>query len=156
MDTVLGFGYSDGRQTFYVSIVFYNAALTATKLTFLLQYFRILSTTRMKTIVLIALAVIGMWSLSQLLVVVFTCNPIEKFWDQSVPGSCIPNLPFWYINAAGNIITDVAIFVIPLPVLSSLTLRPAQKLVLLGIFCLGFFVCHESWLPPECAYHCHL
>ncbi len=129
-------------QTFYISIVLYNGSLTAIKITFLLQYYRILGTARkMRLVILGALVFVSLWSISQLLVTTFTCTPIEKFWmGDAVPGTCIPNLPFWYINAAGNILTDVIVFIVPLPALSGLNLRKAQKIMLLGIFSLGFFV----------------
>ncbi|CCC07814.1 hypothetical protein SMACR_01380 [Sordaria macrospora] len=132
-------------RTFYISIVLYNASLTAIKLTFLLQYYRVLGTRQMRKVVVYALVFVAMWSISQLLIVIFTCTPIEKFWlADSVPGKCMPNLPFWYINAAGNIVTDVLIFIIPLPALGSLNLRKNQKLALIGVFCLGFFTCAIS------------
>ncbi|KAK0656877.1 hypothetical protein B0T16DRAFT_315824 [Cercophora newfieldiana] len=131
-------------RTFYVSIVLYNGSLTAIKIAFLLQYYRILSTQKMRRIILAALTFVGLWSISQLLVTTFTCTPIEKFWKPEVPGTCIPNLPFWYINAAGNILTDVIVFVVPLPALGSLNLQKSQKLMLLGIFSLGFFTCAIS------------
>ncbi|KAH6619312.1 hypothetical protein B0J18DRAFT_445595 [Chaetomium sp. MPI-SDFR-AT-0129] len=131
-------------RTFYISIVLYNASLTAIKTTFLLQYYRILGTGVMRTIIIVAFFLIGLWSVSQLLVVVFTCSPIPKFWTPDMEGTCIPNLPFWYINAAGNIVTDVAVFLLPLPALSRLNLRRGQKLGLLGVFSLGFFTCAIS------------
>jgi hypothetical protein len=134
------------HQTFYVSIVLYNGSLTAIKISFLLQYYRILSTQRMRRLILAALAFVSLWSISQLLVTIFTCTPIEKFWKPEVPGTCIPNLPFWYINAAGNILTDVIVFVVPLPALGSLKLQRSQKLMLLGIFSLGFFVSASRYL----------
>lgn len=69
----------------------------------------------MRKVVVYALIFVTMWSISQLLIVIFSCTPIEKFWfGDSIPnGHCMPNLPFWYINAAGNIVTDVLIFIIP-------------------------------------------
>lgn len=97
----------------------------------------------MQKIILFAGVFIGCWALSQLLVVIFNCNPVNKFWDSSVPGTCIPNLPFWYINAAGNIATDVTIFTLPLPVLRHLNLQRPQKILLMGIFSIGFFVSHS-------------
>ena len=127
-------------QTFYISIVLYNASLTATKITFLLQYYRILGTGQMRMVIIIAFVLVGLWSISQLLVVVFTCTPIHKFWLSDTPGTCIPNLPFWYINAGGNIVTDVIVFLLPLPALGRLNLRRGQKLGLIAVFCLGFFV----------------
>ncbi|KAL2256213.1 hypothetical protein VTK26DRAFT_2018 [Humicola hyalothermophila] len=131
-------------RTFYISIVLYNGSLTATKLTFLLQYYRILGTGYMKKVILAAGVFVALWSISQLLVVIFTCSPIHKFWLPETPGRCIPNIPFWYYNAAGNILTDVIIFVLPLPVLTRLNLRKNQKLGLIGVFSLGFFTCAIS------------
>ncbi|KAK4098619.1 hypothetical protein N658DRAFT_431713 [Parathielavia hyrcaniae] len=131
-------------RTFYISIVLYNGSLTATKLTFLLQYYRILGMGHMRTVIIAAFVFVALWSISQLLVVIFTCTPIHKFWLPETPGTCIPNLPFWYYNAAGNIVTDVLIFVLPLPALTRLNLRKGQKLALVGVFCLGFFTCAIS------------
>ncbi|KAK4200210.1 hypothetical protein QBC40DRAFT_73030 [Triangularia verruculosa] len=131
-------------RAFYTSIVLYNGSLTAIKITFLLQYWRILGTPQMRKVVMFAGIIVALWSVSQLLVVIFTCTPIEKFWLPETPGTCIPNLPFWYINAAGNIVTDVIVFVVPLPALSRLNLKKNQKVALIGIFCLGFFTCAIS------------
>ncbi|RYO99942.1 hypothetical protein DL764_006651 [Monosporascus ibericus] len=132
-------------KIFYHSIVFYNATLTSVKLTFLLQYYRVFAVQeKMRRAIIFALVIVGCWCLSQLLIVIFTCSPIKKFWTPTLPGTCIPNLPFWYINAAGNLATDVAIFLLPLPALSTLNLRKPQKLFLMGIFSLGFFTCAIS------------
>ena len=125
-------------QTFYVSIVFYNASLAGIKMTFLLQYYRILAIQRMRTICVAAMVIIGCWGLSQILVQIFVCNPIEGAWDKSVEAKCIPNFPQWYINAGGNIITDIVILILPLPVIGKLNLERPQKWILLFIFCLGF------------------
>lgn len=118
----------------------YNGSLTATKLTFLLQYYRILGSGRTRKVIIGAFIIVALWSISQLLVVIFTCTPVHKFWLPDTPGTCIPNLPFWYANAAGNIVTDIIIFVLPLPPLSRLKLRRGQKYGLIAVFSLGFFV----------------
>ncbi|KAK3330040.1 hypothetical protein B0H66DRAFT_542599 [Apodospora peruviana] len=131
-------------RTFWISIVLYNGSLTATKVTFLLQYYRVLGTKRMKNIILMALVFILMWSISQLLVVIFTCVPVQRFWLPETPGTCVSTLPFWYANAAGNIVTDAMIFILPLPALGGLKLRKPQKVMLIGVFCLGFFTCAIS------------
>lgn len=127
-------------QAFYVSIVMYNATLMSIKFTFLLQYHRVFRVRKIHKPVLVIGVLIGCWTLSQLLTVIFSCSPIRKFWDRDMPGTCIPNLPLWYINAAGNVATDLAIFVLPLPVLKNLNLPRPQKILLMGIFSLGLFV----------------
>ncbi|KAF3001683.1 hypothetical protein E8E14_007899 [Neopestalotiopsis sp. 37M] len=135
------FAYCTGisQCNFYVSIVFYNTGLFLTKMTFLAQYYRVLAIKKTRLVLKILMLVIGGWSLSQVFVGIFICQPVAKFWNDSLDGHCIPNLPQWYINAAGNIVTDIAVFILPLPVLGHLHLPKQQKLILLGIFSLGFF-----------------
>ncbi|KAG8163339.1 hypothetical protein KVR01_006636 [Diaporthe batatas] len=131
-------------RSFWVSIVLYNATLMMIKLTFLIQYYRVLGVYKMKRVIWMTGLVIMMWAFSQLLVVIFSCSPVQKFWLADLEGQCMPNLPFWYINAAGNIVTDLAILILPLPVLAKLKLRRQQKYILIGIFCLGLFTCAIS------------
>ncbi|WYZ35650.1 hypothetical protein EsH8_X_000297 [Colletotrichum jinshuiense] len=124
---------------FYISLVFYNIALLAIKLSFLCQYYRIMAVPRMRRIYAVATVIVGAWSTSQLLIATFQCLPVEGFWDKSVKAKCIPSQPQWYVNAAGNIITDVAVFALPLPIFWHLSLPRKQKFLLMGIFSLGFF-----------------
>lgn len=145
-------------KTFYVSIVFYNAALFGIKMTFLLQYWRIIAIQRMKKVFYVAMFIVLGASLSQVPVQIFTCTPvgpgsidahilprgltaweIAGFWDKSITDArCIDNQVQWFSNAGINILTDVIVFVLPLPVIGKLNLARGQKYSLLGIFCLGF------------------
>ncbi|EPE09507.1 integral membrane protein [Ophiostoma piceae UAMH 11346] len=125
---------------FYASIIFYNATLVSVKIAFLLQYYRVFAVAKIRRIILFFMVLITGWSLSQLFVSIFTCTPIHKFWDESVTtGRCINATPQWYINAAGNITTDIIIFLLPMPVLKNIHLKRTQKLIVMGIFSLGFF-----------------
>jgi len=110
----------------------------AIKLSFLFGYYRVLAVQHMRIVYIVAIVIVGGWSLSQVLVGIFICTPVHGFWDKTIAAKCIPNIPQWYINAAGNIITDVAVFLLPLPAIWRLTLAKQQKILLLGIFCLGF------------------
>ncbi|KAI1779639.1 hypothetical protein F4818DRAFT_148293 [Hypoxylon cercidicola] len=129
---------------FYVSITLYQVCLLFVKLAFLMQYYRVFTVRKMRTTILVAMVIIGSWSLSQVLISILICDPVAGFWENSIDSRCIPNYPQWYINAAGNIATDLAIFAIPLPILVHLHLPKAQRLVLIGIFSLGFFTCAIS------------
>ncbi|CAK7226263.1 hypothetical protein SBRCBS47491_006172 [Sporothrix bragantina] len=128
---------------FYLSIVFYYACLGTVKTAILLQYLRVFAV-KMRKITLVALVLIGLWSMALVLVSVLACRPIRGFWDKTVAAHCVPDLPQWYVNAAGNIATDVIIFTLPIPVLWRLNLPRSQRLSLIGIFCLGFFTCTIS------------
>ncbi|CCF31928.1 hypothetical protein CH063_04407, partial [Colletotrichum higginsianum] len=93
----------------------------------------------MRRVYAIALLIVGAWSTSQLFISALQCIPVSGFWDKGVKAKCIPNQPQWYINAAGNIITDVAVFALPMPIFWHLSLPRKQKILLIGIFSLGFF-----------------
>lgn len=113
-------------KNFYVVLIWYNIAIGLIKITFLTQYYRVLPTSRVRKLCIVAMVIVGSWSLSQILLTIFLCVPISGFWDSSVEASCIPTPAEWYQNAAGNIVTDVAIFCLPFPVLRRLNLPRAQ------------------------------
>ncbi|KAI1490413.1 hypothetical protein F5X96DRAFT_636577 [Biscogniauxia mediterranea] len=88
----------------------------------------------MQIVLTVAMIVIGSWGVSQLFLAIFLCNPVAGFWDTSVNARCIPTPLEWYINATGNIVTDIVIFILPMPVLGHLNLPKAQRVMLIGIF----------------------
>ncbi|EGU73731.1 hypothetical protein FOXB_15755 [Fusarium oxysporum f. sp. conglutinans Fo5176] len=103
-----------------------------------LRYYRLLAIQQMKTVYKVAILIVSGWALAQLFISIFACWPVQGFWDKTVEARCIPNQPQWYINAAGNILTDVIVLLLPLPAIRSLRLPRNQKLILAGIFSLGF------------------
>ena len=126
------------EKNFFVSIAFYNTGLLLVKMTFLTQYYRVLAVERLRIIWVVSMIIVGAWGLSQVLVGIFICKPVSGFWDKSLNPKCIPVPLEWYINAAGNIATDIAVFLLPMPILGHLSLPRVEKIVLVGIFCLGF------------------
>lgn len=65
------------------------------KLTFLFGYYRVLGVQHMRIVYLVAMFIVGGWSLSQVMVGIFTCSPISGFWDTTIKSTCIPNIPQW-------------------------------------------------------------
>ncbi|KAK7911550.1 hypothetical protein PG985_014031 [Apiospora marii] len=142
-------------QHLWFSILWYNTAITSTKLALLAQYYRVLPIRSVRRACVTLMVVIGIWGLCQVMLSIFTCFPIQAYWDKSLslayPGKdadltatrvrCISALPLAYQNAAGNIATYVAVLVLPLPALGNLRLPRAQKYLLIAIFCLGFLTC---------------
>lgn len=110
----------------------------ATKMAIVAQYYRIIAVQNTRVICLVVFLVVGGWCLSQLMIGVFQCIPIAKFWDDSIEGHCIDNNTIWYVNAGGNIATDIMVFIMPLPIVYQLNLPKRERLFLLGVFSLGF------------------
>jgi hypothetical protein len=69
---------------------------------------------------------------------IFACTPIAFFWNMQIQGGhCINRMAFWFSNATFNIISDITICIVPIPVLKSLNLPQKQKIGLLLVFTLG-------------------
>ena len=70
---------------------------------------------------------------------IFQCRPIAFFWDQTISGGTCPvdRIPFFVSTSIINILSDISILVLPLPVLSKLQMGKSKKIGLIGLFLLG-------------------
>ena len=68
---------------------------------------------------------------------IFGCWPVAKSWTPDLPGHCILILKADYGYGSLNIITDLLIFVLPLPMIWRLQLSPRDKLGVSVIFVTG-------------------
>ncbi|KAE8337139.1 hypothetical protein BDV24DRAFT_154585 [Aspergillus arachidicola] len=73
-----------------------------------------------------------------------SCRLLSYFYTQFADpsgGKCIINLYAFYLgNAATNVFTDIITLLVPIPIISRLQIRPMQKVLVSGIFLLGWFV----------------
>ena len=90
----------------------------------------------------IIIVVLGTYSF--VLATIFQCTPIAKFWDKGIHGHCITNAAFRWSWAAYNLITDLFIVVMPIPVIRRLHMDRAKKAGLVIIFAMGLFTCATS------------
>lgn len=124
-------------QDFYISLIFYYISLGLIKLAILLQYYPLVAV-KSKVLMIVIIVGICAWSIALVFTSIFGCIPVEAFWKPNIQAKCIPNLPLWYINAGGNIITDIIIFALPLPIVWKLKMPNAQRISLIAVFGLGF------------------
>lgn len=73
---------------------------------------------------------------------IFQCRPIVAAFSYSYTGQaqCIPLLTEFICSAPVNIVTDLAILALPIPVLTGMRLPRRQKYILVITFSLGIFV----------------
>ena len=123
---------------FWASVPIYQTSLISTKMSILLQYRRVFSTTprmRLACNLLIGfLALYGTWTIISAWA---NCIPVKKFWDPTVAGFCFNKEALWFSNSAIHILTDLLILIYPMPVIKSLQLPSRQKIALMGVFALG-------------------
>jgi fucose permease len=71
----------------------------------------------------------------------FQCSPIKAAYDPTETADrCISIVTLYLCSAPVNIITDLAILVLPIPVLTGMRLPQRQKTILVITFALGIFV----------------
>ncbi|ERF70232.1 hypothetical protein EPUS_00420 [Endocarpon pusillum Z07020] len=130
----------------YVDNIFYALTLPTIKFSILLMYSRIF---RVKPFQYVAAAVgliVAGWMIGVVFAQIFTCTPVEGAWKITVARHCIDQIKFYYGNAIANLLTDVIILCLPLPLIWRLNMSTRKKRALSGVFLLGGFVCISSLL----------
>lgn len=86
----------------------------------------------------IVLVLNSLFTLETVIISVFDCTPIPFFWDKSIEGGhCVNFGAMWFSHASTNIVFDIVLVILPMPVIKSLNLPKKQKIALMGIFALG-------------------
>lgn len=57
------------------------------------------------------------WVIGTLLSVTFVCNPVSEAWNFMLPGTCLNFTQLWLGNGLPNLIIDIFILVLPVPML---------------------------------------
>ncbi|KAJ0160236.1 hypothetical protein CTA2_8324, partial [Colletotrichum tanaceti] len=126
------------------AVAVYQVAFPLIKATFLLQYRRVFPLPAFQKLCDVFLLFIVAFGISQVVSLCLACIPLRSLWDLTVPGRCIDFLDWWLIGSSISLVSDVAIFVMPIPLLRTVPLPLKQKIVLMAMFGLGFFTCAIS------------
>ncbi|KAG9948585.1 MFS monosaccharide transporter-like protein, partial [Aureobasidium melanogenum] len=131
------------RRSQYAFSVLYNPALMAEK-TSILVFYLTLSKTNMtfRWATIATLFVVNAAGLALTLVTLFQCNPVGAAFRYPVPAThhCTDIITIYLSSAPVNIITDLAILFLPMPILTSMRLPRKQKTILVITFGFGLFV----------------
>ncbi|ROV89623.1 hypothetical protein VSDG_08046 [Cytospora chrysosperma] len=131
------------RKTEYVFSVLYNPALMALKTSVLIFYLRLSKNTQqvLRIASWVVLAIVNVAGTVLTLMNIFQCHPIMAAFSQDTSeAQCIPLLTEFICSAPVNIVTDLAILALPIPVLTGMRLPKRQKYILVFTFSLGIFV----------------
>jgi hypothetical protein len=125
------------RQRLWLAIPMYNCSLWCTKFSILFQYLRLFPRRPMRIACYTIMGIVTVYSSWAVVSGYLNCVPVAKFWDRSIPGHCLNFEALWFFNAAMNLITDMGLLVLPMPVLNSLQLPRKQRLALMAVFAVG-------------------
>lgn len=89
----------------------------------------------------VVLGIVNIAGIVLTLLNIFQCRPIQAAFSlDSGQTQCIPLLTEFICSAPVNIVTDLAILALPIPVLTGMRLPKRQKYILVFTFSLGVFV----------------
>ncbi|KAI0885714.1 MFS general substrate transporter [Annulohypoxylon maeteangense] len=131
------------RNCEYAFSILYNPALMATKTSVLIFYLRLSKNTQrvMRIASWAVLTIVNLAGVVLTFINLFQCRPVAAAYDTvTEPAYCIPLLTQFLCSAPVNVLTDLAILALPLPVLTSMRLPRRQKIILIFTFALGIFV----------------
>ncbi|RPB00539.1 MFS general substrate transporter [Choiromyces venosus 120613-1] len=120
-----------------------NPTLMATKTSMLVFYLGLSKNYKLLRIAnWTTLAVVNVAGLILTSLIAFQCNPVSATFQSSLPPSfkCMSTYTILYASGPVNLITDLAILILPMPILTSLRLPRKQKIILIMLFAAGGFV----------------
>ncbi|KAF2969065.1 hypothetical protein GQX73_g4493 [Xylaria multiplex] len=132
-------------QTEFATQLLSVLSLVCTKLSIVLFYRRIFRGKAFSIASLILLVLISGWGISFFFATLLECIPIPQVW-KTLYGTpehdkyCYQYVSMFKATAISNMIVDVAILSVPIPIVWNLKVSTKQKLAISGIFLLGAFV----------------
>lgn len=109
-----------------------------TKLSLLTFYLPLSPQTWWRVVVWISIALVTLYTIIITAMLFFYCSPPEKAYKPDMEGgSCINAAILYIATAVSNIITDLMLFLIPIPMVVQLRMSVFQKLGALLVFAIG-------------------
>ena len=121
-----------------IASLFYVLSLMGYKFAILLLYLRIYGVNRtFRWTVYATMFLIFGYLFCNLWTEFFGCDPPQKTWQQQLPGHCIDGIKSDYAYGSLNCISDLIIFVLPIPMLWRTQLKLREKIGIMIIFMFG-------------------
>ncbi len=129
-------------QEQFISFVFYGMSLALAKISIVFLYKRIMVCGPQRIANYALLGVVVACNVWVFISNFIQCIPLEAIWNPAVQGTCT-SLSVNIGNSVLHIVTDFAIFILPIPSLIKLKIDKKQKIGLMVVFSLGFL-----WVVP--------
>ncbi|KAI9691900.1 MAG: hypothetical protein M1822_007973 [Bathelium mastoideum] len=137
-------------QGLFITEISYTLTMVAVKFSILALYWRIFWGNRSLRIAIWVIgSVVSVWGIVFVLVTIFDCSPVSGSWTRfsmealmdpaKKPVCRVQPEPAYLSNSAINLVTDIALLFLPLPLVWGLSLPRAQKLAVSAIFAIGVF-----------------
>jgi hypothetical protein len=130
-----------GLRCLFIGYFFFFISVSLAKLSCLLYYVRIftLNSQIFRTGIWICAVLSSAWMICCVIVAIWECKPIEKAWNPTVPGHCINTFKWWIGNSVSNVVIDLLVLLLPMPMIWKLKMGKGRIALLIGVFTAGYW-----------------
>ncbi|KAI0171951.1 hypothetical protein GGR52DRAFT_448378 [Hypoxylon sp. FL1284] len=120
----------------YLSELYYATDVTLIKLSILTLYLRLFNVDkRFRVSCYVMMVFVLAWGIAIVFTTIFQGSPVPAAWDKTIPDSkCFHLSAFLVGSNVPNILADVVIITLPMPLLWGMKLSPIRKLGLIALF----------------------
>ncbi|KAI5272529.1 hypothetical protein E4T47_04206 [Aureobasidium subglaciale] len=139
--------YPNLLRGWVVCAVMYSITMLFSKLSILLLYRRLFPISNFAKRWWAVVAFTVAYSVGGVFASLFQCRPMESAWSLTTsPDYCISTEKFYTANAALNVVSDIMILILPVPIVWGLNTDIRKKVILTGLFSMGSVSCLVSIL----------
>ncbi|KKY36501.1 putative integral membrane protein [Diaporthe ampelina] len=124
-------------QSFLVIQALYAMSMCTVKWSMLFMLKRIFAVKSFEIVTWIIIGLQAGWLVMTVLIGFLICRPIQKNWDPTAEGTCGNQIAGYTAVSVVNVIIDVLMLLLPLPMVYRLQTRPGYKVGLFAIFSIG-------------------
>ncbi|KAK2667840.1 hypothetical protein RAB80_017031 [Fusarium oxysporum f. sp. vasinfectum] len=118
----------------YIAAPIYMLCNGFTKLSLLTYYLRISPQRFFRIAVWISIGVVSVYTIVITLMMFLVCTPPRKAFNFKVDGKCMDAAILYMATAVSNIVTDVILFILPIPTIYNLHMPGIQKAGVIVVF----------------------
>ncbi|KAH7389284.1 hypothetical protein DE146DRAFT_724657 [Phaeosphaeria sp. MPI-PUGE-AT-0046c] len=141
----------------YFSILTYCVGFTLIKVSILTQYRRIFTVASARIPIYVVMGIAIASGIAAFFTFAFACVPVDANWNilKKPMAKCINEYAARYAHGTSNAVTDLLIAALPVKGIWNLQLVRRQKIALIMVLTLGWFVCIVSILRVHSLYVLH-
>ncbi|KAJ0124662.1 integral membrane protein [Diaporthe amygdali] len=124
-------------QSFLVIQALYALSMCTVKWSMLFMLKRIFSVKPFEIVTWVIISLQAGWLVMTVLIGFLICRPVQKNWDPTAEGTCGNQIAGYTAVSVVNVIVDVLMLLLPLPMVYKLQTRPGYKVGLFAIFSIG-------------------
>ncbi|KAL4916728.1 hypothetical protein BDW62DRAFT_218554 [Aspergillus aurantiobrunneus] len=134
---------SETMKLFFIEEVLYVICISLIKCSMLFLYLRLFPNKPLRLAIHVAIGITAAWAVGSFFAQVFSCSPISFYWNQwdgEHSGRCSSHNDLLLAHAIINIVLDVVVIALPMPILFKLQMSLEKRIGMCLMFAVGIVV----------------